>query len=193
MTSQGKVFDFINRNLACNLSKENITLADGNKNSVASINGVELFDCHHVNENTFLTLITVDIDNKFKISLTDKYLRLNRFFTPDQLNQMNNQSEIVGKRRVTCQFIRYFDLQDQGDNMFKLAHSPANDTEFRFNCVDLYEKDIFLGNVESTDKERIKNTINDMMYPEHQMDSLMMLRQLKENIFLDRDILELTN
>ena len=185
MLDQRKLFSFLNSNIACNLSVENVTLSDGNKDSIAQIDGVEVLDCLQVDDYTVQALISVDILNKFKVSLSQKYKLQD--MTEEQVNEVNEKSNIVETRRAECQFIRFFELVDNGDASVKFISHPEKDTEFRFNRLNSGDCSIFLPEVSGVDNQQLKDMISNTVHPDYQEDFIKILKELNSNIFLVKD------
>ena len=187
MSDQRKVFSFLNSNIACNLSVENIILSDGNKDSIAQIDGVEIIDCLQIDDNVVQALIGVELLNKFKVSLSQKYKLQD--MTDEQINEINEKSEIVETRRAECQFIRFFELVDNGDGTVKFVTHSEKDTEFRFNRLNSGDCSIFLPEVSGVDNQQLKDMISNTVHPDYQEDFIKILKELNSNIFLVRDVL----
>lgn len=187
MLDQRKLLSFLNRNIAYNLSAENITLSDGNKDSVARIDGVEVLDCLPVDDYTVQALISVDILNKFKVRLSNN-LKL-QDMTDEQINEINEKSEIVETRRAECQFIRHFELAENNDAYVKFISHPEKDTEFRFNKLNFGDCSIFLPEVSGVDNQQLKDMISNTIHPDYQEDFIKILKELNSNISLIRYVL----
>lgn len=187
MLDQRKLFSFLNSNIACNLSVENITLSDGNKDSVAQIDGVEIIDCLQIDDNVVQALIGVELLNKFKVRLSRKYKLQD--MTDEQVNEINEKSEIVETRRAECQFIRYFELVENDDDSVKLIAHPEKDTDFRFNKLNFGDCSIFLPEVSGVNNQQLKDMISNTVHPDYQEDFIKILKELNSNIFLVKDVL----
>lgn len=187
MSNQSKLSSFLGGSISCNLSVENVMLSDGNKDSVAQVDGVEIIDCLQIDDNVVQALIGVDLLNKFKVQLSRKY-RLQEM-TDEQVNEINEKSEIVETRRAECQFIRYFELVDNGDGTVKFVTHTEKDTEFRFNRLNSGDCSIFLPEVSGVDNQQLKDMISNTVHPGYQEDFIKILKELNSNIFLVRDVL----
>ena len=187
MSNQRKLFSFLNGNISCNLSRENVTLSDGNKDSVAQVDGVEIIDCVQTEDNVVQALIGVELLNKFKVQLSQKYKLQD--MTEEQVNEINEKSEIVETRRAECQFIRFFELVDNGDGTVKFVTHSEKDTEFRFNRLNSGDCSIFLPEVSGVDNQQLKDMISNTVHPDYQEDFIKILKELNSNIFLVKDVL----
>ena len=188
MLNQNKLASFLNGSISCNLSVENVILSDGNKDSVAQIDGVEVLDCLPVDDYTVQALISVDILNKFKVSLSQKYKLQD--MTEEQVNEINEKSEIVETRRAECQFIRHFELAENDDASVKFISHPEKDTEFRFNKLNSSDCSILsLPEVSGVDNQQLKDMISNITHPDYQEDFIKILKELNSNIFLVKDVL----
>lgn len=187
MSNQRKLFSFLNGNISCNLSRENVILSDGNKDSVAQIDGVEVLDCVQIDDNVVQALIGVDILNKFKVQLSRKYKLQD--MTEEQVNEINEKSEIVETRRAECQFIRFFELVDNDDGTVKFVTHFEQDTDFRFNKLNFGDCSISLPEVSGVDNQQLKDMISNTIHPDYQEDFIKILKELNSNIFLDKDVL----
>ena len=185
--SERKILSFLNSNIACNLSRENVILSDGNKDSIAQIDGVEIIDCLQIDDNVVQALIGVELLNKFKVSLSQKYKLQD--MTEEQVNEINEKSEIVETRRAECQFIRFFELVDNGDGTNKFVTHSEKDTDFRFNRLNSGDCSIFLPEVSGIDNQQLKDMISNTVHPGYQEDFIKILKELNSNIFLVRDVL----
>lgn len=185
--SERKILSFLNSNIACNLSSENVILSDGNKDSIAQIDGVEIIDCLQIDDNVVQALIGVELLNKFKVQLSRKYKLQD--MTEEQVNEINEKSEIVETRRAECQFIRFFELVDNGDASVKFISHPKKDTDFRFNKLNSQNYSFFLPSIPGIDNQQLKDMITNSSDPNVQLDSIRILRELNSNIFLDKDVL----
>lgn len=185
--SERKILSFLNSNIACNLSRENVILSDGNKDSIAQIDGVEIIDCLQIDDNVVQALIGVELLNKFKVSLSQKYKLQD--MTEEQVNEINEKSEIVETRRAECQFIRFFELVDNGDGTVKFVTHPEKDTDFRFNKLNSGDCSISLPEVSGVDNQQLKDMISNTVHPDYQEDFIKILKELNSNIFLVRDVL----
>ena len=185
MLNQNKLASFLNGSISCNLSVENVILSDGNKDSVAQIDGVEVLDCLPVDDYTVQALISVDILNKFKVSLSQKYKLQD--MTEEQVNEINEKSEIVETRRAECQFIRFFELVDNGDGTVKFVTHSEKDTDFRFNRLNSGDCSIFLPEVSGVNNQQLKDMISNTVHPDYQEDFIKILKELNSNIFLVKD------
>lgn len=187
MSNQRKLFSFLNSNIACNLSAENVTLSDGNKDSVAQVDGVEIIDCLQIDDNVVQALIGVELLNKFKVQLSRKYKLQD--MTEEQINEINEKSEIVETRRAECQFIRFFELVDNDDGTVKFVSHSEKDTDFRFNKLNFGDCSIFLPEVSGVDNQQLKDMISNTIHPDYQEDFIKILKELNSNIFLVKDVL----
>lgn len=187
MSNQRKLFSFLNGNISCDLSRENVILSDGNKDSIAQIDGVEVLDCLPVDDYTVQALISVDILNKFKVQLSQKYKLQD--MTEEQVNEINEKSNIVETRRAECQFIRHFELAENDDASVKFISHPKKDTEFRFNKLNSGDCSIFLPEVSGVNNQQLKDMISNTVHPDYQEDFIKILKELNSNIFLDKDVL----
>ena len=186
MLNQNKLASFLNGSISCNLSVENVILSDGNKDSVAQIDGVEVLDCLPVDDYTVQALISVDILNKFKVQLSQKYKLQD--MTDEQVNEINEKSEIVETRRAECQFIRHFALAENDDASVKFISHPEKDTEFRFNKLNSSDCSILsLPEVSGVDNQQLKDMISNITHPDYQQDFIKILKELNSNIFLVKD------
>lgn len=187
MSNQSKLASFLNGSISCNLSVENVILSDGNKDSVAQVDGVEIIDCLQIDDNVVQALIGVELLNKFKVRLSRKYKLQD--MTEEQINEINEKSEIVETRRAECQFIRFFELVDNGDGTVKFVSHPEKDTDFRFNRLNFGDCSIFLPEVSGVDNQQLKDMISNTVHPDYQEDFIKILKELNSNIFLVKDVL----
>lgn len=186
MSNQSKLSSFLNGSISCNLSVENVILSDGNKDSVAQVDGVEIIDCLQIDDNIVQALIGVELLNKFKVRLSRKYKLQD--MTDEQINEINEKSEIVETRRAECQFIRYFELVDNGDGTVKFVTHSEQDTDFRFNKLNSSDCSILsLPEVSGVDNQKLKDMISNITHPDYQQDFIKILKELNSNIFLVKD------
>jgi hypothetical protein len=109
--------------------------------------------------------------------------------TDEQIDEINEKSEIVKTRRAECQFIRYFKLVDNGDGTVKFVTHPERDTDFRFNRLNSEDCSFFLPTVAGVDNKQLKDMISNAAHPDYQQDFIKILKELNSNIFLDKDAL----